>query len=196
MLQIVRNLPVVMVPAFLLAVPAALAVQEAPGRKGANRANSLEVDNGFNSQRVTERPAVRPIVPESARMEVAWGMVRSRLTPFGATSRNENFKEVWHLWRRNDGGLVLISPRAKVAVHQATPDQSIVTTEGDLATLLGLLPRRELAGKALPPHVTNALAKPLSIHVRDANGPVTASFQFGDEETYAIQLEVHDVRPE
>jgi hypothetical protein len=139
---------------------------------------------------------VRSAVPESARIEVGWSMVRSRLTPYGATSRNENFKEVWHLWRRNDGGLVLISPRAKVPVHQAMPDQSIVTTEGDLATLLGLLPRPLESAKGQPDLAASAMARPLTIHVRESQGPVTASFNFGDEESYAVQLEFHNVRPE
>jgi hypothetical protein len=123
-------------------------------------------------------------------------MVRSKVTAYGATSRNENFREVWHLWRRNDGSLVLISPRAKVQVQQPTPDMSILTNEADLAALLGILPRAEDMGKAQSAQVANAMSKPVSIGIRDTHSPLTANFSFGDEENFAVQLEVHNVRPE
>lgn len=142
-----------------------------------------------------ERKARQPL-PESARLQIAWTMVRSRVTSFGATSRNENYRETWHLWRKLDGSLVLISPRAKVAVHQAMPDQSLVTSEGDLATLLGLLPRPVTGGKIQGNLVASAMARPLSIDLREPRTPVQAQFSFGDEESYAVTLEIQSLKSE
>jgi len=135
-------------------------------------------------------------LPESARIQVAWSMVRSKVTSFGATSRNENYREVWHLWRRSDGSLVLISPRAKISVQQATPDQSILTNEGDLATLLGLLPRPVPGGKAQGNLVASAMARPVSIDLREPRTPLQAQFGFGDEESYAVNFEIQSLKPE
>lgn len=123
-------------------------------------------------------------------------MVRSKVTSFGATSRNENYREVWHLWRKADGMLILISPRAKVAVLQATPDQSIVTNEGDLATLLGLLPRPLPGGKAQSSLVASAMARPLAIDLQDPRIPVQTQFAFGDDESYAVNFEILSLKAE
>mgnify|MGYP006278991797 CR=1 FL=1 len=123
-------------------------------------------------------------------------MVRSKVTSFGATSRNENYREVWHLWRKVDGSLVLISPRAKISVQQATPDQSIVTNEGDLATLLGLLPRPVPGGKSQGNLVASAMARPVSIDLREPRLPLQAQFGFGDEESYAVTFEIQSLKPE
>jgi len=123
-------------------------------------------------------------------------MVRSKVTSFGATSRNENYREVWHLWRRSDGSLVLISPRAKISVQQATPDQSILTNEGDLATLLGLLPRPVPGGKAQGNLVASAMGRPVSIDLREPRAPLQRQFGFGDEESYAVTFEIQSLKPE
>ncbi len=138
----------------------------------------------------------RTALPDSARMQVAWTMVRSKVTSFGATSRNENYREVWHLWRKADGSLILISPRAKVQVMQATPDQSILTNEGDLATLLGLLPRPVPGTKAQVNLVASAMARPLAIDLQDPRIPVQTQFSFGDEESYAINFEIMSLKAE
>ena len=138
----------------------------------------------------------RAALPESARMQVAWTMVRSKVTSFGATSRNENFREVWHLWRKADGNLILISPRAKVQVLQASPDQSILTNEGYLATLLGILPRSVPATKAQANLVASAMARPLAIDLQDPRIPVQAQFSFGDEESYGINFEIMSLKAE
>ena len=146
-------------------------------------------------------PVHRPVkpraaLPESARMQIAWTMVRSKVTSFGATSRNENYREVWHLWRKADGNLILISPRAKVQVLQATPDQSILTNEGDLATLLGLLPRTSPVSKAQTNLVASAMVRPLAIDLQEPRVPVQAQFSFGDEESYAINFEIMSLKAE
>lgn len=145
---------------------------------------------------VARPAAAKGVIPESARLEVGWSMVRSKVNAYGATSRNENYREIWHLWRRSDGGLLLISPRAKVAVHQAIPDLSIVTNEGDLAALLGILPRPEEMGKAQSAQLASAMSRPVSIGIRDHLSPLKTSFNFGDEESFAVQLEVQNLRPE
>ena len=150
--------------------------------------------NAINTHQRSIKP--RAPLPESARMQVAWTMVRSKVTSFGATSRNENYREVWHLWRKADGSLILISPRAKVQVQQASPDQSILTNEGDLATLLGLLPRTSPVSKAQTNLVASAMARPLAIDLQDPRIPVQAQFSFGDEESYAINFEIMSLKAE
>ena len=155
-----------------------------------NTAHGASAVAGYNAKKP------RTPLPESAQMQIAWTMVRSKVTSFGATSRNENYREVWHLWRKADGSLILISPRSKVSVQQASPDQSIVTNEGDLATLLGLLPRPVSGGKAQMNLVASAMARPLSIDLQDPRVPVTVQFNFGDEESYAVNFEIQSLKSE
>lgn len=181
--------------ALLMAVPFA-----APG-SGLAAVPARKIQPAKNKQATGQasqqaRHASNQPLPESARIQVVWSMVRSRVTSFGATSRNENYREIWHLWRKADGALVLISPRAKVAVQQATPDQSIVTNEGDLATLLGLLPRPVPGGKSQGNLVASAMGRSLSIDLREPRVPVQTQFNFGDEESYAVTFEIQSLKPE
>lgn len=136
------------------------------------------------------------MVSDALRMQVSWTMVRSKVTGFGATSRNENYRELWHLWRNGDGVFLLMSPRAKIAVDLATPDQSLVTTEGGLASLLGLLPQGPAATKARGNQVSAALARPVSLQLLEPRTPVQAQFNFGGEESYAIQFEIASLTSE
>jgi hypothetical protein len=182
-----RALTVTTAKIFALTVVAGVLIAAVPARK---IPPSVKKASAQSSQRANQP------LPESARIQVAWSMVRSRVTSFGATSRNENYREIWHLWRKADGALVLISPRAKVAVQQATPDQSIVTNEGDLATLLGLLPRPVPGGKSQGNLVASAMGRSLSIDLREPRVPVQTQFNFGDEESYAVTFEIQSLKPE
>lgn len=177
------------------------------------------------------------ILPDDLRIQVAWTLVRSRVTAYGATSRNENFRETWHLVRRSAGAgnrlasrtaggrtsgsprlpaqeseatelegaesardgmgqFALISPRGRVAVHLATPDQSLVMTEGGLANLLGLLPQQANGGNAKfrGNQVAAALARPVAIQLREPRSPVQSQYKFGDEESLAVSLEIQGLK--